>query len=45
MSNHEGHLFRGHSLGSDNEVAFIFAVGGVENDDELSILWIEYDFR
>ena len=37
MSNHERHLFRGHGLGSDNKIAFVFTIGGVENDDELSI--------
>lgn len=37
MADHEGHLFSCDVLGSANEVAFVLAVGGVENDDKLAI--------
>lgn len=38
MPDHEGHLLRAYILGRNNEVAFVFAVLVVENDDKFSIL-------
>ena len=37
MTDHEGHLLRGYCICCNDEVALIFAVGGVENDDELAM--------
>ncbi len=36
MADHEGHFLRGDVLGGDDEVAFIFAGGGVKDDDEVA---------
>ena len=36
MLDHDRHLPGGHVLGGENEVAFVFAVGGVEDDDEFA---------
>ena len=37
MPDHERHLLRRDGLGGDDEVAFILAVLGVEDDDEFSV--------
>ena len=39
VGDHEGHGALGHELGGHDEVAFVFAVGGVEDDDEAAIFW------
>lgn len=36
MPDEEGRLGRGEVGGGDDEVAFVFAVGGVEDDEELA---------
>ena len=38
MVDHEGHFFGGHIFGSEDEVTFIFAGGGVEDYDEFAAL-------
>ena len=43
VADHEGGFGGGEVLGSDNEVAFIFAVGGVEDDDEGAAFWMRGD--
>ena len=37
MPDHEGHLLGCDGLGSDDEIAFILAVLGVENNDEVAV--------
>lgn len=37
VSDHERHFLRGHGLGGDDEIAFIFAIYGIQHDDELSV--------
>ena len=41
---HEGHLFCGDLFGRDDEVAFVFAFGGVKDDDEIAIAWLKSGF-
>ncbi len=36
---HEGHFVGGHVLGGEDEVAFVFARGGVEDDDEGAVFF------
>lgn len=36
VADHKGHLFLGEVLRGDYEVAFVFAVGGVEDYDEFA---------
>lgn len=36
MPDHKGHFLRRDVLRCDDEVAFVFARGGVEDDDELA---------
>ena len=38
VSDHKGHFLRRDVFGCDDEVAFVFARGGVEDDDELAVL-------
>ena len=38
MVDHEGHFVGGHIFGGEDEVAFIFAGGGVEDYDEFAAL-------
>lgn len=37
VADHEGHFFRGDVLGGGDEVAFVFAGGVVQDDNELAI--------
>ena len=37
MVDHEGHLSGGDCFGCDDEVAFVFAVGGVQHYDEFVV--------
>lgn len=37
MPDHKGHFLRRDIFGCDDEVAFVFAVGGVEDDDEFAV--------
>lgn len=39
VSDHEGHFFGRHVAGGDYQVAFVFAGGGIEDDDEFAIFW------
>lgn len=39
VAHHEGHLFGRHVAGGDDEVAFVFAGGRVEDDDEFAVFW------
>lgn len=39
VADHEGHLGGCDEGGGDDEVAFVFAGGVVEDDDELAVFW------
>ena len=39
MTDHEGHLLRGHCICCNDEVALVFTVRGIENYDELPIAY------
>lgn len=39
MADHKGHFFGSDGFGGDDEVAFVFARGGVEDDDEVAVSW------
>jgi acyl-CoA hydrolase len=39
VSDHEGHFFGGDVLSGDDEVAFIFARGIVQDDYEIAVSW------
>ena len=39
MTDHEGHLLRGHCICCNDEVALVFTVRGIQNYDELPIAY------
>lgn len=39
VADHKGHFFGCDGFGGDDEVAFVFAGGGVEDDDEVAVSW------
>lgn len=48
VSDHKGHFFGCDGFSRDDEVAFVLAVGGIEDDDEFSIacdevLWVSVE--
>ncbi len=41
VPDHKGHLLRCDHFGGDDKVAFIFAVGGVQDDNKFSVFYNE----
>lgn len=39
VANKESHLRRSDGVSGNDEIAFIFAVLGIEHDDEFAVLW------